>query len=216
MAAREGRGPRRHDLTPCFTTSSTASAASPSRWRRSCPRARRAYSPPSTRATTSRGSGSRTGGAADGRGSPAFQAALPAHRAASSRGVIDTHAHLAALDDPDAVVERAAAAGVTRYSHRGALTSKIAGAILFSPRRTTASLRSSDSIRTRQATASGRRHDCAAGAARASEGGRGRGDGPRLVPRLRTSDAQQRSSAHQLDLAEELEKPVDDPYARCR
>jgi TatD DNase family protein len=28
--------------------------------------------------------------------------------------VIDTHAHLAALDDPDAVVERAAAAGVTR------------------------------------------------------------------------------------------------------
>ena len=28
--------------------------------------------------------------------------------------MIDTHAHLAALDDPDAVVERAAAAGVTR------------------------------------------------------------------------------------------------------
>src|SRR4029077_11968753 len=43
------------------------------------------------------------------------EAALPEDRAASRRRcVIDTHAHLAALDDPDEAVERAAEAGVGR------------------------------------------------------------------------------------------------------
>src|SRR5436305_7297501 len=42
------------------------------------------------------------------------QAALSADRAARARCVIDTHAHLGALDDADEAVDRAAEAGVTR------------------------------------------------------------------------------------------------------
>src|SRR5262249_19648711 len=42
-------------------------------------------------------------------------AALPAHRASARRRcVIDTHAHLTALGDPDEAVERAQLAGVAR------------------------------------------------------------------------------------------------------
>ena len=51
----------------------------------------------------------RNGGADAVEGIEAVQAALPAHRAAVSRCVIDTHAHLDALDDdPAEVVARRA------------------------------------------------------------------------------------------------------------
>src|SRR5262249_61355512 len=49
-----------------------------------------------------------------GGGNRGRRAALPAHRAHRSHCVIDTHAHLDALDDPAAAVERARASGVTR------------------------------------------------------------------------------------------------------
>ena len=48
------------------------------------------------------------------RGDRAVAAALPARGRGGASCVIDTHAHLDALDDPDEAVERARAAGVTR------------------------------------------------------------------------------------------------------
>src|SRR5581483_5808643 len=49
-----------------------------------------------------------------GGGNRAGLAALPARRSVVRRGVIDAHAHLDALEDPEAAIRRAAEAGVTR------------------------------------------------------------------------------------------------------
>ena len=56
----------------------------------------------------------RARGGRGGRGDRARCAALPARRRAGPGCVIDTHAHLDALDDPDAAVSRALEAGVSR------------------------------------------------------------------------------------------------------
>ena len=56
----------------------------------------------------------RARGGRGGRRDRARCAALPARRRAGAGGVIDTHAHLDALDDPDAAVSRALEAGVGR------------------------------------------------------------------------------------------------------
>ena len=125
-----------------------------------------------------------------GPGAPRAAAALPqARRGGSARGrssVIDTHAHLAALEDPDAVVERAAAAGVTRILTVG---TDVEDCRRQPPSRRGARRRLRDP---RDPSARRGRHDrrgrrASARAARAPEGGRRRGDGPRLVPRLRAA-----------------------------
>src|SRR5262249_25521050 len=59
--------------------------------------------------------GGRGGVGRGGAGRRPRSAALPAHRASRRRAVIDTHAHLDACAEPaDALVERAREAGVTR------------------------------------------------------------------------------------------------------
>ena len=104
------------------------------------------------------------------------------------RSVIDTHAHLDALDDPGAaLVARARAAGVTRVVTIGTGIESCRAALALAER-TTASTRRSASTRTRRRPTEAGRVDELRAPARAPEGGRGRRGGPRLPLRRATGE----------------------------
>ena len=114
------------------------------------------------------------------------RAALPAHRAAQRRCVIDTHAHLDAIDDRRGGRARARGGGDPdphgRHRRRPA-----AGARSSSPSGTTGCSRSSASTRTRPGGVDRRRRAGGLPAPDPPEGRRGRRDRARLVPRLRAA-----------------------------
>ena len=122
--------------------------------------------------------------------------------------MIDTHAHLASLDDPDAVVERAAEAGVTRILTVGTDSEDWRAQPLRSPTRTRASSRSSGSIRTRRArrpTATSTRSATLLAHPKVVAVGE---TGLDWFRDYAPTDAQKRLFAQQLELAAELGKPV--------
>ena len=190
---RQGRA----SSTRSSTTSPTGSAPSRSPSRRTCRRPRRGSSTRSASPPTRAGTASRYGRleAADG-----IEPAPPLFPRveAPTRRVIDTHAHLDALDDPAAVVARAREAGVTRMLTVGttiealphcARARRPARRRLRDPRH--------PSARGREPGRPCRR---APRAARPCPRGRGRRDGARLLPRLRTArrqrDALRRASSN--------------------
>ena len=203
---RTSRG--RQSSTPSCTTSPTGSSPSPSHSRRTFPRRRRGSWRRFASRSTSRSTGSRPRRPRRVEGIEPAAPLFPRVDAPAAGGVIDTHAHLDALDDPDAAVSRAHSRRVSAASSPSVRRSTAAG------RRSTLADRHEGVYAVlglhphEAASRRRRRRRSADGAPAAPARGRGRRDRARLLPRLRAARRPARLFRRLLAVAADLGKPV--------